>query len=233
MSANISQQTLPQKAADDIIRLIQIENYATGAKLPNEYDLSRMLNVSRNTVREAIKLLVSRNVLEVRRGAGTFVSAKQGLGDDPLGLSMIADKKQLWSDILHLQLLIEPRSAALAAQYAAADEIRQLQLFLPDSKNSAEQFYSHNDVAFHLQIACCSRNLVVHNIYTALYNKLMQTEVPDIIAADSPFIACDHHKIYDAIANHNACAAHDAMQAHLLHLQEYLEKLFLHIAETR
>ena len=50
MSATISQQTLPQKAADAIIRLIRTQNYAAGTKLPNEYELSRMLNVSRNTV---------------------------------------------------------------------------------------------------------------------------------------------------------------------------------------
>ena len=128
MSTTTSQQTLPQKAADAIIRLIQTENYATGTKLPNEYELSRMLNVSRNTVREAIKLLVSRNILEVRRGAGTFVSEKQGLGDDPLGLTMIVDQSHLNQDLMQVCLLIEPKSAALAAQYITAEDIEKLQL---------------------------------------------------------------------------------------------------------
>lgn len=121
MSSTTSRQTLPQKAADAIIRLIQVENYAAGTKLPNEYDLSRMLKVSRNTVREAIKLLVSRNILEVRRGAGTFVSDKHGLGDDPLGLSMITDSLHVLEEIIQLCFLIEPRSAALAAQYATEE----------------------------------------------------------------------------------------------------------------
>lgn len=223
MSTTKSQQTLPQKAADAIIRLIQAENYAAGTKLPNEYELSRMLNVSRNTVREAIKLLVSRNILEVRRGAGTFVSEKQGLGDDPLGLSMIVDQLHLYRDLIQVCLLIEPKTAAFAAQNAAPEDIEQLQLLTAELE---ELFHTGspctvNDSAFHLCIARCSRNMVLYNINTAIHNKLIQLENDLKIPAGAQTLS-DHLRICRAIRSHNACEAYDAMLSHLLHYQEAL-----------
>lgn len=223
MSTTIPQQTLPQKAADAIIRLIQAENYATGSKLPNEYELSRMLNVSRNTVREAIKLLVSRNILEVRRGAGTFVSEKQGLGDDPLGLSMIVDQLHLQQDLVQVCLLIEPKSAAFAAQYATPEEIEKLQLLIAELEELCHTNSScvENDAVFHLQIAHCSRNMILYNINTAIYNKLAQQKSTGGIQMKSHILA-DHLRIFNAIQAHDSCGAYDAMLSHLLHHQEQL-----------
>lgn len=223
MSSTTSRQTLPQKAADDIIRLIQAENYAAGTKLPNEYDLSRMLKVSRNTVREAIKLLVSRNVLEVRRGAGTFVSDKHGLGDDPLGLSMITDPLHVLEEIIQLCFLIEPRSAALAAQYATEEEIHKLTALLSEPEASQPESGSiHTDAEFHLQIAHCSRNTIICNIGTALYDYIMQRNL--FAACTNSCLLNDHRRICQAIEERNACQAYDAMMAHLLHQQEALQK---------
>lgn len=224
MSITTSQQTLPQKAADAIIRLIQAENYTAGTKLPNEYELSRMLNVSRNTIREAIKLLVSRNILEVRRGAGTFVSEKHGLGDDPLGLSMITDSLRMFEDMLQLCFLIEPKSAALAAQYATKEDILKLCSLISELEIlQQENHYSvHNDAAFHLQIAHCSNNTIIFNISTALYDCLIHHEDP--VACVSSNLLKDHRRICQAIQNHNACQAYDAMMVHLLHRQELLQE---------
>ena len=56
-----------------------------GEKLPNEFELAESLNVGRGTIREAVKLLVSRNILEIRRGKGTFVAQEPGVADDPYG----------------------------------------------------------------------------------------------------------------------------------------------------
>ena len=78
---------LPQIAAEDIIDLIKSNRLEPGDRLQNEYELAKLLNVGRSTVREAIRILVSRNILEVRQGAGTFVSYKNGIPEDPLGLA--------------------------------------------------------------------------------------------------------------------------------------------------
>ena len=57
-----------------------------GEKLPNEFELAELFGVGRSTVRETVKSLVSKGVLEVRRGSGTYVIGTNRLEDDPLGL---------------------------------------------------------------------------------------------------------------------------------------------------
>lgn len=76
---------LSEKIVENIIGLIAKGYFKPGDKMPNELQLSQELNISRATLREAIKTLASRNVLEVRRGIGTFVSEVPGLAKDPLG----------------------------------------------------------------------------------------------------------------------------------------------------
>jgi DNA-binding FadR family transcriptional regulator len=65
-----------------------------------------------------VKLLVSRNVLEIRRGKGTFVTLRPGVADDPLGLAFFKDKHKLASDLIDIRLILEPQIAGFAAQNA-------------------------------------------------------------------------------------------------------------------
>ena len=59
----INYKSLPEKTADVISDMLYRENYRVGAKLPNEIELAKSLEVSRTTVRQAIKILTERNVL--------------------------------------------------------------------------------------------------------------------------------------------------------------------------
>ena len=72
-------KSLGEQVSEQITKLIIENHWDVGDRLPSEYELARMLGVGRSTVREAIRALVSRNVLEVRRGAGTFISKKCGV----------------------------------------------------------------------------------------------------------------------------------------------------------
>ena len=65
-------KTLSQQVADTILSMITVEgSLRPGDKLPNENEFSALLHVSRATLREAVRMLVSHNVLEIRRGRGT------------------------------------------------------------------------------------------------------------------------------------------------------------------
>ena len=66
-----------QSVADSILSMITIEKrFSVGDKLPNEIELSEELNVSRTTLREAIRILVAYDILEIKRGKGTYVTEK-------------------------------------------------------------------------------------------------------------------------------------------------------------
>ena len=86
MTLSQEEKGLPQKISDDIIALILEENLKPGDKLPNETILSQRLDVGRSSLREAMKLLASRNIVTVRQGSGTYIAASPGMVEDPLGL---------------------------------------------------------------------------------------------------------------------------------------------------
>ena len=88
----LDKRPLPQIIADKIIDLIESKELLPGERLPSEQELMKELNVGRGTIREAIKSLVSRNIVEIRRGVGTFVAEKTGVVEDPLGFSFINNK---------------------------------------------------------------------------------------------------------------------------------------------
>lgn len=71
--SNIKEKLLVEQVEEMLYKLIKEEPYPKGTKLPNEFKLGEHFGVSRNTVREAIRSLTSKGVLEVRRGSGTYV----------------------------------------------------------------------------------------------------------------------------------------------------------------
>ena len=114
---------LPQIVADRIITLIETKELLPQDKLPSEQELMKELDVGRGTIREAIKILVSRNIVEIHRGVGTFVSTKTGVVDDPLGFSFIDDKEKLVKDSMNVRALLEPSISMWAAKNASDDDI--------------------------------------------------------------------------------------------------------------
>ncbi len=91
----MEKQTLAERTAERLIAMIRARSYEPGDRLPTEQELMEQLTVGRNTLREALRFLVSRNMVVIRQGAGTFVSEKQGVADDPLGFTFIDDKRRL------------------------------------------------------------------------------------------------------------------------------------------
>lgn len=95
MISSSEEKSLPQKLSEDIIAFILKENLQPGDKLPNETVLSERLNAGRSSVREAMKLLASRNIVTIRQGSGTYIASSPGMVEDPLGLTFIGNKQKL------------------------------------------------------------------------------------------------------------------------------------------
>lgn len=217
----IHHKSLPERTADLICDMLYRENYQVGAKLPGEPDLARMMEVSRNTVRQAIHILSARGILEVERGSGTFVSAKLGMSEDPLGLSLISDRNRLIKDLLEVRLLIEPRIAALAAERRTAEELQHLKDICTrlEKTYSQGQNYYELDMEFHTYLAGCSKNLVVHSLLPAICQTILLQE-STIQARMGKKTILAHRRIYEAVARKSGIEAHDAMTTHLIQNQE-------------
>ncbi|GMO40281.1 MAG: hypothetical protein Pg6C_01100 [Treponemataceae bacterium] len=176
----------------------------------------RLFCVGRGTIREAVKILVSRNVLEIKRGKGTFVCENPGIIDDPLGFRYRAGKHKLISDLIDIRILLEPEIAALAAANATQADIagmRTLALSI-NTLESGNRDYSNEDSKLHTLIAASSQNMVMSNIVPIIhYGIELYNRVLDKYETATALRL--HTDIIDAIEAHDGDSARAAMRAHL------------------
>lgn len=211
-------KTLAEQVADGIMNLIQEIPYKAGDKLPTEKELCESTGAGRNTVREALKILASRNVLEIRQGAGTFVSEKQGIPDDPLGFSMVNDHVKLTKDLLQVRIMLEPQIAALAAQCAKEHEIKELEEILEEMEAAMKkrEDYSELDTKFHTKIAQCTHNIVMENLLPVI-GKGVAVFAKEVAQTEYDRTWISHRKIFCYIRDHKPFEAEMEMQYHLLY----------------
>lgn len=223
----LDKRPLPQIIADKIIDLIESKELLPGEKLPSEQELMKELNVGRGTIREAIKSLVSRNIVEIRRGVGTFVAKNTGVVEDPLGFSFINNKKKLVKDSMDVRLLLEPSIARWAARNATDSEILEI-IELSKRIEKAilnDEDYSDLDVEFHTKIANSSRNLVVENLILIL-NMNIRSLIDVTHAVLREHTILSHKKIANAIKERDEEMAEQLMKEHIEINQNYLDESF-------
>lgn len=223
----LDKRPLPQIIADKIIDLIESKELLPGEKLPSEQELMKELNVGRGTIREAIKSLVSRNIVEIRRGVGTFVAKNTGVVEDPLGFSFINNKKKLVKDSMDVRLLLEPSIARWAARNATDSEILEI-IELSKRIEKAilnDEDYSDLDVEFHTKIANSSRNLVVENLIPIL-NMNIRSLIDVTHAVLREHTILSHKKIANAIKERDEEMAERLMREHIEINQNYLDESF-------
>lgn len=157
---------LPNQAADYLTQWIVEEGFGPGDKLPTEIALAKQLDVGRGTVREAIMILKSRNIVEVRRGCGTFVSQTLGQIDDPLGLDFEPDKAKVVMDWCKVRQMIEPEVAAMAAENATEEDLAKIHTCWLQMSADLDAGRSHldSDKEFHKAIAAASGNIVMYKM---------------------------------------------------------------------
>lgn len=210
---------LPEQISEKIIQLILDEHLEQGDRLPKEAVLVERLGAGRSTVREAMKLLQSRNIVRIKQGSGTYVASNPGVADDPLGFTFIDDKRRLARDLLEVRFMIEPQMASMAAEHATDDQIICIKELCDESEHLAarDEDYSAADTAFHIAIAESCGNLVVPRLLMGV----LKAPVPLFIDVTGKKLVEEtirtHRDVADAIAARNPTAAHDAMYLHLVY----------------
>ena len=210
---------LPEQISEKIIQLILDEHLEQGDRLPKETVLVERLGAGRSTVREAMKLLQSRNIVRIKQGSGTYVASNPGVADDPLGFTFIDDKQRLAHDLLEVRFMIEPQMARMAAEHATNDQVVCIKELCDESERLAEageDYSAAADTAFHNAIAESSGNLVVPRLMG-----VFKASVPLFIDVTGKKLVEEtirmHRDVADAIAARNPTAAHDAMYLHLVY----------------
>lgn len=211
-----NRKPLVQTATEGILEYIRSNDMKPGDRLPTEQELTQLLQVGRGTVREAVQSLASRNILEVRQGAGTFLSDKNGIMEDPLGLSLEPESQQMALDMMDVRLMIEPEIAFKAALHATPEEAQALldQCSRVERLIKDNRPYREEDALFHRMIGECSHNLVVSRLMPLITSSVvLNVDVTRDRYRDQTVIC--HRQVAQAIARHDPETASRSMMMHL------------------
>lgn len=202
---------------DRLKKLIHREGLRLGMKLPPEREVAARLSVGRPAVREAIKALSSLDVLESRRGDGTYLKSLSALSDDA-GPVVIRTSRVDLIELLELRKMIEPRAAALAAARATPAQIRRIEGELRAQERVAadlEVFAAH-DYQFHHEILAAAGNRLLVKVEESLAPLLRKSRAITIHTTPSIDVVCQQHRtIFNAIRLGESQLAERAMFDHL------------------
>ncbi len=213
-----------ERIAEQIEQRILSGELHTGDRLPTERELGEQFQASRTAVREAMKTLAQKGLVDMRPGRGTIViNATSEAMQNSLGLMMRVEQEQNLEQISEVRLILEPAIAALAAERATDEEIvvmRDAVKIMDLSLRNADAFISA-DNDFHRALATATHNALVLTLVDSIVN-LLSNQRKLIFSVDGgPERGQLHHKrILTAIVQRNAKAAREAMLAHLQQVRE-------------
>ncbi len=217
--------SLASEVANSIVDMIRQREFEPGDRIPSEFELADEFGVGRGTIREAVKLLVSRNVLEIRRAKGTFVRENPGMADDPLGLAFAGDKEKMIRDLLDLRILLECYSARNAAHNATAEQTAQMRELAGaiDAAGSDEE-RTRLDIELHKLIAVSSGNSAISTVLPVIRANMEHFNRLDF-EREWDSVNASHRAVISAIEQHNPMLAEAEMVKHLSYVTEKMDSI--------
>jgi DNA-binding FadR family transcriptional regulator len=217
--ATVETRRLYRQIAAQLSALIASGEFAVGQRLPSERDLASQLGVSRPSLREALIALELEGLVEVRVGAGIWVTSASGRAPDAPAQQ---EEGEGPFELLRARWLIEGEIAAMAAREATAADLASIRASLGEMERleKKNKDFSSFDREFHLRIAGSTRNGVLQAVVEDLWDRgrgamwrLMERhfQTPELRAAS----VNDHRLILQALVAHDPREARNAMRAHL------------------
>lgn len=212
---------LADSIAQTILKMIEVENrFSIGDKLPNENELAKELGVSRSTLREAIKILTTNGILEIKRGKGTFVTNNTIIESGDIG-----EIASGLDDLFEMRLMFEPDCAYYAAQRATDEEIAIICKYgeAVEKKILSGEDRTYEEQKFHESIANATHNSFVKQFMPIIFNAIKKGVV--VMQKDkdvSKDNMQDDRLIMEFIKKRNPEGARTAMRLHIIYAIEKL-----------
>jgi GntR family transcriptional repressor for pyruvate dehydrogenase complex len=213
-----------EQVAKQIEQLILSGELRSGDRLPTEREFAEQFHVSRTAVREAMKLLEQKGLVEMRPGRGTQVidGTSQAVRHS-LRLMMRVGQQGNLLILVEMRELLEPDIAALAAERAGDAEISAMReaIATMDANLNSVDNYIAADNDFHRALAKATRNPVVLSLVDSIVALLSEQRKLIFTVSSGPERGQLHHKIlFETILRHDPAAAREAMLAHLRQVRE-------------
>ncbi|WP_209125858.1 FadR/GntR family transcriptional regulator [Alkalihalobacillus sp. BA299] len=201
--------------------ILSEEEYKPNDKIPDERTLAQILGVSRNSIREAIKILVGNGVLIVRRGVGTFVANNPNFISDPFRLSLIEDHRELQIKWYEVRLMLEPEAMRLVAERITHKEIEQLTVLEQECADLIKNGFDYTDADnnFHTFLAKATHNEIIERLIQGIGASVSSGVAEGKELARRNALE-NHRLIVEYIKQRDGTGAYNAMRLHLLQGKE-------------
>jgi GntR family transcriptional repressor for pyruvate dehydrogenase complex len=213
-----------EQIAQQIEERILSGELQSGDRLPSERELSQQFHASRTAVREAMKTLAQRGLVDMRPGRGTIVidGTSQAMRHS-MGLMMKVGQAGSSVSLVELREIIEPEIAALAAVRATVEQISRMReaVEVMDTHIHEVDAYIAADNDFHRALATATQNILILTLIDSIVDLLSEQRKLIFSTHGAPERGQKHHKrILKNVMNHDAEAAREAMRDHLHQVRE-------------
>jgi GntR family transcriptional regulator, transcriptional repressor for pyruvate dehydrogenase complex len=190
-----------------------------GDQLPAERDLAQRLGVSRTAVREAVKTLREKGLVEAYSGRGTFITdGTTHAARQSFDLMVKVGQQEGSPHLAELRLILEPGIAALAAERVKDDDVAAMReaVAVMDRAQKDPEAYIEADLDFHLALAEAAANPLILSLIDSIVGLLREQRIKIFNVEGGPQRGQVHHKrILEAVERRDPEAARSAMVVHL------------------
>ena len=210
-SGSAQRVSVTRQVLDALYGYLRSGQYRPGDRLPSEWQLVDTLGVGRSAVREAVRELVTLDLVEIRPGVGTFVKRIRPdllLRSDSFGDTVDAAVRR---ELLEVRLIVEPAAAVLAAGRASDYDLSRLRHDVDRLREAVRAgFRPPEDLGFHLDVVRATHNPSLARVAGAIVSFY---ERDTVLPTDAD--VSDHTAVYEAIVNGDGTRAREAMLEHL------------------
>ena len=218
---------LSDKVAELLLETIHARGLEPGSRLPSERELGEQFGVSRTVIREAVRALAARGIIDVRTGSGLRVSAVDASTvSESMGLYLRSRDSLDYPKVHEVRAMLEIQTAGLTAERATDEDIVELTEICDRMEAELDdvEAASLHDVEFHRAIARATHNELYLVLLDSLGQALIEIRRENIAAGSGPDALDSHRAILQAIAARDPEQARAEMLSHLENVEAYWKK---------
>jgi DNA-binding FadR family transcriptional regulator len=217
MLSPVKSTKIYEMVMEQIKDIVKKGELKSGDKLPSERDLCDKLEVSRASIREALKALQMLGLIEAKHGEGNFINENfENSLLEPLSIVFLLLGSK-GGDVTELRKIIEPETAALAAKNITNEQLIELKGIMEELNDTLDAEVSASlDKSFHYKIAQASGNHLISTVMFSISSLIEKyIESSKVHNLNKEMIRIHHEEIWRALETHNAAAAVAAVKKHL------------------
>ena len=227
------ERRLSDKVADLLLEGIIARRLKPGERLPSERELGEQFGVSRTVIREAVRALAAKGVIDVRTGSGLRVAAVHPSTVSESMSLFLRGSTLDYPKVHEVRAMLEVEMAGLAAQRATDEDIAELRGVCARMEAETDvEAASRHDVEFHRAIARATHNDLHLLLLDSIGDALIEIRRENLAGGSGPDTLASHREILERIAARDSEGARQAMRAHLENVEEHWRRRTAALATT-